>query len=61
VTTSLQNDTNQWIKLKVKCSCAKVLVTKMKCFSSRFKCLGINSYIPDDCTINYNDDVAEFV
>jgi len=60
VTTVLKDDSSQLIKLKIKCSCAKVLVTKLKCFSNRFKCMGINSYIPDDCTIPYADSVPEF-
>ncbi len=52
------DDSSKWIKLRIRCSCAKVLVTKLKCFSGKFKCLGINSYIADDCTVPYNDDVA---
>lgn len=60
VSTMIMDDSSKWIKLRIKCSCAKVLVTKLKCFSNRFKCLGINSYITDDCSIPYVDNVSEF-
>ena len=56
----IMDDTSKWIKMRIKCSCARVLVTKLKCFSNKFKCLGINSYIPDDCSAPYVDNVPEF-
>jgi hypothetical protein len=60
VSEMIMDDSSKWIKLRIRCSCARVLVTKLKCFSNRFKCLGINSYIPDDCSIPYADNMPEF-
>jgi hypothetical protein len=57
VSNLIKDDSSKWIKLRIKCSCAKVLVTKLRCFSNKFKCLGINSYIPDDCSAPYTDKV----
>ncbi len=58
IQTAIQTGTANHFRIDVKCSCSKIAVTSLMCFSQTLKCFTASGPIMSDCTVAYQDTVG---